>query len=107
MIALNNPAINNSVLNIGDNHVPPKKAAKKIDFEKSLAKLEQVVEKLETGDQSLEDALKLFEEGITLTRGCQQALKQAEERITILSQQNEEWLSESEQPIGDILDGPN
>lgn len=107
MIALNNPAINNSALTIGDNHVPPKKAAKKIDFEKSLAKLEQVVEKLETGDQSLEDALKLFEEGITLTRGCQQALKQAEERITILSQQNEEWLSESEQPIGEILDGPN
>jgi len=87
--------------------VPAKKAASKLDFEKSLAKLEQVVEKLETGDQSLEDALKLFEEGINLTRGCQQALKQAEERITLLTQQNEEWLTESEQPLGDILDGPS
>lgn len=87
--------------------MPQKKAAKKIDFEKSLAKLEQVVEKLEAGDQPLEDALKLFEEGITLTRGCQQALQQAEERITLLTQQNEEWLTESEQPIGDFLDGPN
>ena len=87
--------------------MPTKKAANKIDFEKSLVKLEQVVEKLEAGDQSLEEALKLFEEGINLTRGCQQALKQAEERITILTQQNEEWLAESEQPLGDLLDGPN
>ena len=84
---------------------PKKKAAAKIDFEKSLTQLEQVVEKLEAGDQSLEDSLKLFEEGINLTRGCQQALKQAEERITLLTQQNEEWLAEAEQPIGDFLDG--
>ena len=84
--------------------MPRKKAAPKIDFEKSLAKLEQVVEKLESGDQSLDEALKLFEEGISLTRGCQHALKQAEEKITLLSQQNEEWLPESEQSAGDILD---
>lgn len=87
--------------------MPAKKASQKIDFEKSLAKLEQVVEKLESGDQPLEEALKLFEQGITLTRGCQQALKQAEERITLLTQQNEEWLKESEQPLGDFLDEPN
>ncbi len=86
---------------------PKKKVAAKIDFEKSLSKLEQVVEQLEAGDQSLEDALKLFEEGISLTRGCQQALKQAEERITVLTQQNEEWLAESEQSPGDFLDGSN
>ena len=87
--------------------MPRKKAAPKLDFEKSLAKLEQVVEKLESGDQPLEEALKLFEEGIALTRGCQHALKQAEEKITILSQQNEEWLSESEESVGDFLDGAN
>ena len=85
--------------------MPRKKAAKKIDFEKSLEKLEQVVEKLESGDQPLEEALKLFEEGITLTRGCQHALKQAEEKITILTQQNEEWLPESEESLGEFLDG--
>tara|TARA_R110002096_G_scaffold321416_2_gene515569 strand:+ start:444 stop:707 length:264 start_codon:yes stop_codon:yes gene_type:complete len=85
--------------------VPRKKAAQKIDFEKSLAKLEEVVDKLESGDQSLEEALKLFEEGISLTRGCQHALKQAEEKITILSQQNQEWLPESEESAGDFLDG--
>lgn len=91
--------------------MPPRKstttAATKIDFEKSLSKLEQVVEKLEAGDQTLEDALKLFEEGINLTRNCQQALKQAEDKITILTQQNEEWLAESEQPLGELLDGSN
>ncbi len=86
--------------------MPRKKAAQKIDFEKSLAKLEQVVEKLESGEQPLEEALKLFEEGINLTRGCQQALKEAEEKITILTQQNEDWLPDSEESIGDILDGP-
>ena len=85
--------------------MPRKKAAPKIDFEKSLAKLEEVVEKLESGDQPLEEALKLFEEGISLTRGCQHALKQAEEKITILSQQNEEWLADSEESVGDFLDG--
>jgi len=85
--------------------VPRKKAAQKIDFEKSLAKLEQVVEKLESGEQPLEEALKLFEEGINLTRGCQQALKEAEEKITILTKQNDDWLPESEESVGDFLDG--
>ncbi|MDW3096348.1 MAG: exodeoxyribonuclease VII small subunit [Gammaproteobacteria bacterium] len=87
--------------------MPRKKATPKIDFEKSLAKLEQVVEKLESGDQSLDESLKLFEEGISLTRGCQNALKQAEEKITFLSQENEEWLPDSEQSAGDFLDGDN
>ena len=86
--------------------MPRKKAAPKVNFEKSLAKLEEVVEKLESGNQPLEEALKLFEEGINLTRGCQSALKQAEEKISILSQQNDDWLIESEEPIGDFLDGP-
>ena len=85
--------------------MPRKKAAQKIDFEKSLAKLEQVVEKLESGEQPLEEALKLFEEGINLTRGCQQALKEAEEKITILTKQNDDWLPESEESVGDFLDG--
>ena len=85
--------------------MPRKKAAQKIDFEKSLAKLEQVVEKLESGEQPLEEALKLFEEGINLTRECQQALKEAEEKITVLTKQNDDWLPESEESVGDFLDG--
>jgi exodeoxyribonuclease VII small subunit len=86
--------------------VPGKKAVPKVDFEKSLSKLEGIVEKLESGDQSLEESLKLFEEGIQLTRGCQQALQQAEEKITILTQQNQDWLPSAEESVGDFLDKP-
>ena len=45
--------------------------AKKINLEKSLADLENLVEELESGDLPLETAMKKFEEGIKLTRGCQ------------------------------------
>jgi exodeoxyribonuclease VII small subunit len=59
-------------------------AAKNFDLEKSLAKLEELVEELESGDLPLEAAMKKFEEGIKLTRGCQTALKEAEQKVQIL-----------------------
>ena len=59
-------------------------AAKKINLEKSLADLEELVEELESGDLPLETAMKKFEEGIKLTRGCQTALKEAEHKVQIL-----------------------
>ena len=59
-------------------------SAKKIDLEKSLADLENLVEELESGDLPLEAAMKKFEEGIKLTRGCQTALKDAEQKVQIL-----------------------
>ena len=58
--------------------------AKKINLEKSLADLENLVEELESGDLPLETAMKKFEEGIKLTRGCQAALKEAEQKVQIL-----------------------
>lgn len=61
-------------------------AAKKINLEKSLADLEELVEELESGDLPLEDAMKKFEQGIKLTRGCQVALKEAEQKVQILLQ---------------------
>jgi exodeoxyribonuclease VII small subunit len=57
---------------------------KKIDLEKSLADLESLVEELESGDLPLEKAMQKFEEGIKLTRGCQTALKEAEQKVEIL-----------------------
>ncbi|MBT5862243.1 MAG: exodeoxyribonuclease VII small subunit [Gammaproteobacteria bacterium] len=57
---------------------------KKINLEKSLVDLETLVEELESGDLPLETAMKKFEEGIKLTRGCQVALKEAEQRVEIL-----------------------
>ena len=59
-------------------------AAKNINLEKSLADLEELVEELESGDLPLETAMKKFEEGIKLTRGCQTALKEAEQKVEIL-----------------------
>jgi exodeoxyribonuclease VII small subunit len=59
-------------------------STKKINLEKSLADLEGLVEELESGDLPLETAMKKFEEGIKLTRGCQIALKEAEQKVQIL-----------------------
>lgn len=56
------------------------------DFEKSLAHLNQLIEKMETGQLSLEASLSLFEEGIALIRHCQQALTAAEQKIKILTE---------------------
>ncbi len=61
-------------------------SAKKFNLEKSLADLEALVEELESGDLPLEKAMKKFEEGIKLTRGCQTALKEAEQKVEILLQ---------------------
>ena len=58
--------------------------AKKPDFERSLARLEEVVSKLESPQLSLDEAMKLFEEGVELSRECQKQLEQAEGRVEIL-----------------------
>ena len=54
-------------------------------FETALAELDQLVEQLESQHLSLQDALKYFERGINLTRTCQQALQNAEQRVEQLS----------------------
>lgn len=60
------------------------------DFEAALAELEKIVERMEKGDQALEDSLKDFERGIELTRTCQKGLKEAEQRVETLIQKNGE-----------------
>lgn len=57
-------------------------------LEEALATLESLVERMESGDLSLEDSLKAFEDGIRLTRECQQALQQAEQKVRILLEQH-------------------
>ncbi|MET0027822.1 MAG: exodeoxyribonuclease VII small subunit [Candidatus Thiodiazotropha sp.] len=54
-------------------------------FEEALKELESLVETLEQGDLPLEDSLKSFERGVTLTRICQDALKEAEQKVQILN----------------------
>ena len=57
---------------------------KKPDFERSLARLEEVVRRLESPQLSLDDAMKLFEEGVALSRECHKQLEEAEGRVEIL-----------------------
>ena len=55
------------------------------DFEASLAELEAIVQRLEQGELPLEESLRQFERGVALTRSCQRALRQAEQKIRVLS----------------------
>lgn len=57
----------------------------KLNFESALEQLQTTVKKLESGELSLEDSLKHFEEGIKLTRLCQEHLSTAEQRVEILT----------------------
>ena len=61
-------------------------STKKLTFEQSLARLDQIVKALEKGDLPLEQALGLFEEGTGLIRSCGKVLDQAEQKIVTLSQ---------------------
>lgn len=61
---------------------------KTVHFEESLAELEQLVERMEQGDPSLEESLRLFERGVSLTRACQKALQEAEQKVRTLLGEN-------------------
>ena len=60
-----------------------------IAFEEALKELEALVEKMEHGDLSLEESLQHFERGVALTRHCQQALQEAEQKVEILLEKGE------------------
>ena len=55
-----------------------------MDFEKKLGRLEDIVEKMETGELALEESLKLFEEGVKLSRECNVQLSEAEQKVRLL-----------------------
>ena len=67
-----------------------RKSSKPESFEDKLDKLEALVANMEQGDLSLEEAMKQFEQGINVTRECQQALQQAEQKVSILMAEQEE-----------------
>jgi exodeoxyribonuclease VII small subunit len=60
-----------------------------VDFEKKLTRLEEIVAKMEKGDLSLDDSLKLFEEGVRLSKDCHLRLTEAENKVKILMGQDE------------------
>ena len=62
----------------------PRKA-QKFDFESSITALEALVEKMESGEFTLEESLKQFERGVALARACQAALRDAEQKVMKLT----------------------
>ena len=70
----------------------------KFNFNKGLSQLEEIINKVESGELSLEDSLKYFEEGVKIHRQCHTALTDAEQRISILSE-NDNY--SEEKPFGD------
>jgi exodeoxyribonuclease VII small subunit len=66
------------------------KKAKAPDFEQALGELEATVERLEHGELPLEEALRQFERGIELARSCEASLRQAEQKVEVLLQKNED-----------------
>lgn len=64
------------------------------DFEKALNELEALVAAMEKGDLSLEESLKAFENGVKLTRECQQSLRTAEQKVQLLLSENGELRTE-------------
>jgi exodeoxyribonuclease VII small subunit len=76
--------------------------AKKPEFERSLARLEEVVRRLESPQLSLDEAMKLFEEGVALSRECQKQLEEAEGKVEILLKKADGKLTaEPFEPEGD------
>jgi exodeoxyribonuclease VII small subunit len=71
------------------------------NFEEKLTSLEAVVERLERGDLSLDESVKLFEEGVKLSNACKQELEQAEGRIQLLVESPGAQMQATEMSLGD------
>ncbi|MAS77853.1 MAG: exodeoxyribonuclease VII small subunit [Candidatus Neomarinimicrobiota bacterium] len=69
------------------------KEDKQMHFEEAFKRLEQIVGNLESGDLSLEESMKLFEEGIGLTEACKSRLEDAEQKIQLLLKNSDGKLS--------------
>lgn len=64
------------------------------NFEEQIKKLEHLVAQLETGNLSLEDSIKAYEEGVKISQNCQMTLKNAEQKVEILTKQGEELVKQ-------------
>lgn len=63
-------------------------------FEASLQRLEEIVQRLESGDMPLEESLRVFEEGMKLVAFCSQRLEEAEKKVTLLTSRQEGGVEE-------------
>ena len=67
---------------------------KEQSFEEAICELEKIVEKLESGEKTLDESMKLFEDGMNLSAYCNKALDEAEKKIVKLVEKNGEMLEE-------------
>lgn len=65
-----------------------------VSFEKSIGELDEIVLKLEKGELSLDEMLKLFEKGISLSRTCNELLNQAEKKVNVLIKKEDTYEKE-------------
>jgi len=70
------------------------KQSEALSFEEALTRLEAVVDELEDGELQLDASLRIFEEGVRLSRECATQLDAAEERIEVLTRDGEAWKAE-------------
>jgi exodeoxyribonuclease VII small subunit len=75
-----------------------------LGFEEALERLEGIVDQLEGGELDLADALARFEDGVALTRLCQEKLEAAERRVELLTRENGEWSTRSFAPADEEPD---
>jgi exodeoxyribonuclease VII small subunit len=86
---------------------PSTEASPVADFEASLDQLEQLVEKMEHGEMSLEESLAAYERGVGLYRSCQAALEQAELRVRLLSDPDNPASAEPFPAVGGTAPAPD
>ena len=80
---------------------------KPVDFEKALAELETLVERLEHGDVPLDEALRTFERGVALTRHCQACLQAAQQKVEILLKRSGEPSVQPFEDTGEVNSAGN
>jgi exodeoxyribonuclease VII small subunit len=70
-------------------------------FEDALKELENIVTRMEDGDLPLEDALRLFEQGVRLSRQCHEKLEEAQRKVEILLKEEEKTVPKPFEPVGE------
>ena len=73
-------------------------AAKKLKFEEAMQRLQEIVGKLESGEESLEDSMKLFQEGAKLSAQCYQMLDKADQQVAQVTKIADSEEEEADEP---------
>ncbi|PTX53931.1 exodeoxyribonuclease VII small subunit [Melghirimyces profundicolus] len=75
-----------------------RRSLEELSFEEAIERLEEVVDQLENGNVTLEESIRLFEEGMKLSRYCGSKLDKLEQQVEMLVQENGDWMKKPFQP---------